>query len=390
MVLLYILLATLCKRERETRNYGIILYQMKYAILSDVHANLDALERVLDDAQRCHADRVICLGDIVGYGPLPKETLHRVRASSALVVAGNHDDAVSGRLDAANFIDLAGDAVARHRDALARDDLAYLKTLPYVAKIEGALLAHGDLTDAKAFNYIDGTEAAEANFAATDAPLVFVGHTHVPCIYLTGQSGRVYALGAEDFVMEDGKRYIVNVGSVGYPRESNGQCLSSYVLYDTDERSVRYRLLPFAVNSVMQRGKNARRAKGLVVGAIGLLALAVAILFVSLRPRPVTTPLVVEAPTLKPIKTWSTNLTGREKKIAADLVLAPKSPEVLLTISCFDAKGQEKTIKQCIVKGQNTVKYKIPENAVRAAITLNPMATNETPVVKRFNPRVVP
>lgn len=362
---------------------------MKYAILSDVHANLDALERVLDDARRCHAERIVCLGDIVGYGPLPKETLRRVRETAALVVAGNHDDAVSGRLDAADFIDLAGDAVARHRDALSNEDLAYLKSLPYVAKIEDALLAHGDLTKAKAFHYIESVEAAEANFAATDAPLIFVGHTHVPSIYLTGQSGRVYALGAEDFVLEEGKRYIVNVGSVGYPRESNGSCLSSYVLYDTEEKSVCYRFLPFAVNSVMQRGKSARRIRGLVVGAIGLLSLAAAVLLVSLRPRPVAAPKVVES-SIKPVKEWSQNLTGHEKKIGAGLVLAPESPNGLLTISCFNATGQDQMRRSITVKERNDKMFNIPKGSVRAVVTLSPITTNETPIVKSFNPHVEP
>ena len=80
---------------------------MRYAIISDIHANLEALERVLADAKSCGAERIICLGDVVGYGPRPAETLARVRSACAAIVAGNHDDAVSGRMDASDFIDLA-------------------------------------------------------------------------------------------------------------------------------------------------------------------------------------------------------------------------------------------------------------------------------------------
>ena len=90
---------------------------MRYAIVSDIHANAEALRRVLADARQNGATRVVCLGDVVGYGPLPKETLELVRKSASLVLAGNHDDAVSGRGGADAFNGLAADAVTRHREA---------------------------------------------------------------------------------------------------------------------------------------------------------------------------------------------------------------------------------------------------------------------------------
>ena len=211
---------------------------MIYAIVSDIHANLDALDRVLADARACGAERVVCLGDVVGYGPRPAEAVARVREACAATVAGNHDDAVSGRMDAADFIDLAGDAVRRHRDALSPDALAWLAALPYSASIEGAALAHGDATDPAKFYYVESEDDARANFEATDAQLLFVGHTHVPCVFLTGASGAVYRITAQDFTLEDGKRYIVNPGSVGYPRETDGKCMSSYVIYDSAEKTV--------------------------------------------------------------------------------------------------------------------------------------------------------
>ena len=128
---------------------------MKYALISDVHANLDALEKVLKDAQALGAEEIVCLGDIVGYGPRPAETLARVRETCAVVLAGNHDDAVSGRGDSSTFIDLAGDAVQRHREALTPDVLAWLKSLPYTATIDGARCTHGDLFDPPKFYYIE-------------------------------------------------------------------------------------------------------------------------------------------------------------------------------------------------------------------------------------------
>jgi hypothetical protein len=120
---------------------------MKFAIVSDLHANLTAFERVLKDAAECGADRVVCLGDIVGYGPLPEETLLLARKTLFLAVSGNHDDAVSGRLDAQEFIDLAQDAVERHRQQLSNESLSYLKSLPHTAEIEGAAFLVTIITD---------------------------------------------------------------------------------------------------------------------------------------------------------------------------------------------------------------------------------------------------
>ena len=103
---------------------------MKYAVISDIHANLQALDAVLADAEAQGAEKTVCLGDVVGYGPLPAETLRRVRAAAETVIAGNHDDAVSGRISADDFIDLAAEAVRRHRLALSETDIAWLRSLP--------------------------------------------------------------------------------------------------------------------------------------------------------------------------------------------------------------------------------------------------------------------
>ena len=202
---------------------------MVYAIISDVHANAIALSAVLEDARRCGAKKLLCLGDVVGYGPEPESTVSTIRARAAFTLAGNHDDAVAGRLDASDFIDLAADAVSRHREALSEENLAWLKSLPYTYNGKSFLCAHGDFTSPRTFEYVSDEQEAAANFAATKAQLMFVGHSHVPGIFLTGASGKVYSLPPTDFTLEDGKRYIVNPGSVGYPRTNGNICESTYV-----------------------------------------------------------------------------------------------------------------------------------------------------------------
>ncbi len=355
---------------------------MKYAILSDVHANLDALKGVLADAARCGVQQVVSLGDVVGYGLLPAETLRLLRTAATLALAGNHDDAVAGRMNPESFIGLAGDAVERHRKALARDDLAWLKSLPHTATIESAVLAHGDLTSPADFLYIDTAERAAENFSATKASLVFVGHTHVPMIHLTGQSGRIYALDAEDFMLEDGKRYIVNVGSVGYPRETNGACYSSYAIYDTDERSVRFRKLAFSVSSVLQRGRDkTRRTRILLLGltAAGLLLAGLCAALLGGRKQK---PGLQQAP----VAVRTVELHGHEKTVSARIKLTPTSPKGILTISYLDAQGRELTPVSLPLTRSSNRKFAVPADAVRATFALRPAEPGEKPTVREFTP----
>ena len=364
---------------------------MRYAIISDIHANESALRHVLADAAAQGAETVVCLGDVVGYGPLPKETLAHVRQSAAITLAGNHDDAVSGRQGADDFIDLAGDAVKRHREALDADALSWLRTLPYACELKGAIAAHGDFTDPKAFNYIDDETSAAANFSATDAQLMFVGHTHVPGFFLTGQSGKVYRLDPQDFTLEDGKRYIVNPGSVGYPRESNGACYSSYVLYDTSARSVCFRLLPFSVASVMQRGQNPRRRIGLVIAsAVLALAALAGVLIIRSRMQPEIRTVTVEKPTQVDrsliLAEKSLSLGTNAAFIRGNLQLEKGSAPVTLLVSFKSSEGKAVGESTTTVKGSARQRIKVPDGAISAHFTVSRQKSGETPKIRSFAP----
>ena len=364
---------------------------MRYAIISDIHANESALRHVLADASAQGAETVICLGDVVGYGPLPRETLALVRRSAAITLAGNHDDAVSGRQGADDFIDLAGDAVKRHRESLDAGSLAWLQTLSYDCTLEGAIAAHGDFTDPKAFNYIDDEASATANFAATDAQLMFVGHTHVPGFFLTGQSGKVYRLNPQDFTLEDGKRYIVNPGSVGYPRESNGSCHSSYVLYDTSDRSVCFRLLPFSVASVMQRGQNPRRRLGLVIASVVLaLAALVGALVIRSRMQPEIRTVTVETPTQVDrtliMDEKSLSLGTKAAFVRSNLQLGKGSAPVTLLVAFKSSDGKVIGESTTTVKVSARQRIKVPGGAISAHFTVSRQKSGESPRILSFAP----
>lgn len=375
---------------------------MKYAVISDLHANVSALRHVLADAAEQGAERVVCLGDVVGYGPLPRETLTLVRQSAATVLAGNHDDAVSARRDPDDFNDLAAEAVARHRAALTGEDRQWLASLPHTCAFEGAAAAHGDFTDPPRFNYVQDEDAAAANFRATEAQLLFVGHTHVPRIFLTGRSGAVYAVEPQDFVLEDGKRYIVNPGSVGYPREENGICRSSYVLYDTATRTVTFRFLPFAVGSVMQRGaapNPRRRRRSSLLFALPALAVLVplalagiAFLLADARAsRPSPPPAVSAVPTDRATELVLTNRTltlGRSAhQVRAGLKAARRGGKVVLHV-VFKSPTGETLGEDIQTIFQSTGGIKVPPGAVSAHFTVRRQKPGDQPQIVSFEPTI--
>ena len=357
---------------------------MKYAIISDVHANLIALRNVIADAKNQGVDKFVCLGDVVGYGPQPSETLALVRKTCSVTLAGNHDDAVSGRGDSSTFVDLAKEAVERHREALSEDDAAWLRSLPYSCTLDKAIAAHGDVFDPPKFYYILNEDGAEANFRSTDARLVFVGHTHEPAIFLTGRSGKVYKTAPQDFTVEEQKRYIVNPGSVGYPRGEDGQCQSSYVIYDSDEGTVVFRFIPFLVSSVMQRGAGAHPLRRRIIAAACVAAALVAgLLAWFLTPKSIE---VVDDPALI-VETREIPLDANYKKVNANLTLAKGSSPVLVRIEFENSSNEVAEVKSRTVSHQlQKSGIKIPRDSVKARFVLSKIRREDSVQIESFAP----
>ena len=216
---------------------------MRYAIVSDIHANLAAWNSVLTDIADLKADTIICLGDVVGYGPNPVDVLESVYRVVQDSLMGNHDAALCGRLDPETFSPRAKAAVLRHRELISPTGAAWLNALPFEIQKPGFRCVHGDFSSPARFRYIIEPADALPSWQATGEQLLFVGHSHLPGIYVIGASGVPHFVDPCDFALEDGKRYIVNPGSVGYPRL--GDCRSSYCLFDDEAQSITFRLLPF-------------------------------------------------------------------------------------------------------------------------------------------------
>lgn len=221
---------------------------MRYAIFSDVHANRQAWEAVLADALEQGTDTLVCLGDVVGYGPKPLEVLNAVRAVTPNFVLGNHDAAACGRLDPSIFNERARIVIEWTRDQLDEEALHFLEQVPLQMDGSEIQFVHAEIMEPGEFGYVDGIGPAELNLKAMTSPLGFLGHTHLPLAYtMPRKGGQVRQMPPTDFVVERGQRYLVNVGSVGEPRTTDVR--ASYVVYDDVEKTVCFRKVVFDVDA---------------------------------------------------------------------------------------------------------------------------------------------
>ncbi len=220
---------------------------MRYAIVSDIHANRQAWNAVLIDIGSSRVERIVSLGDIVGYGPQPAAVLESVHAHAHHLVLGNHDAAVCGKLDENLFTDAAAEMVRWTRAHTNTQATDFLRGLPLTLNGPHFRCAHGDFGAPAAFHYVVDAEDAMPSWQAVTAPLLFVGHSHDPAIFVLGQSGTPHRVAPQDFELEAGKRFLVNVGSVGQPRD--GDARACYCIVDTEARSVVWRRIPFDLDA---------------------------------------------------------------------------------------------------------------------------------------------
>lgn len=223
---------------------------MRYAIVSDVHANIDSLQRVLT---RIGPDDVlVTLGDVVGYGPNPNECVAALRERATHAVLGNHDLAAVENFGVENFNPAARTAIGWTQGVLDDDAKRWLNSLPYELRLPDFLLVHGAPVDY--FEYILDKATAARAFERTDARIVFIGHTHIAEYWdrdAEGNIGHRHMQQGGELELEADKRYIVDVGSVGQPRDLNP--LACYVEYDTDTRRVRWIRYEYPIEEVQRK-----------------------------------------------------------------------------------------------------------------------------------------
>jgi diadenosine tetraphosphatase ApaH/serine/threonine PP2A family protein phosphatase len=230
---------------------------MRYGILGDIHSNLSALETVLAEIEREGVDRVLSVGDVVGYGAAPRECIQILRELKAVVVKGNHDAACTGELDMKFFNPYARAAVEWTRTEITADDLAWLGELPLVAHEPHCSVAHGTLADPEFYEYIQSTEDADPSLDMLEEGVCFVGHTHVPVTILrpTDDPTHTGYTVETDIDLSDVSRALVNVGSVGQPRDEDPRTI--YALYDSDEARVQLRRIDYDIEREAKRIRDA-------------------------------------------------------------------------------------------------------------------------------------
>jgi len=228
---------------------------MSTALLSDVHANLEALQAVLAEIDARRPRRILCLGDVVGYGANPNECLDLLRSRSEVVLLGNHDAAASGGPEAARFNVYARAAAEWTAKVLTRENREYLQKLPLTSAQGSYLCVHASPAMPRDWEYLLDRFDAEPQFAYFTEPVCFIGHTHQPAVFLSDPGG-TKSLPVGSFRLDPAKRYIVNVGSVGQPRDRDPR--ACFVLLSEGSGDLEFVRVPYDVAGAQAKIRAAR------------------------------------------------------------------------------------------------------------------------------------
>ncbi|MFZ4621806.1 MAG: metallophosphoesterase family protein [Bacteroidota bacterium] len=211
---------------------------MKTAVISDIHGNVEALKSVLERIDSMNISNIVCLGDIVGYGASPNECVALIRSRNIRSVVGNHDKAVTGALSTSNFSLIAKLGVEWTRSVMEKEHIDFMNGLPYSFESNDAHFVHSSPDLPQLFRYLFTQDDAAESFEAFDTKICFIGHTHRPVIFC--EDGMTETIVA-------GKRCIVNVGSVGQPRD--GDWRACFLVFDEEQFSIEHIRVEYNVDA---------------------------------------------------------------------------------------------------------------------------------------------
>ncbi len=225
---------------------------MRYGIISDVHGNLEALQESVKSLAQERIDRYICLGDVVGYGANPEECVQIVRQLAQVCIVGNHDAAVSGRMDYSYYYDAARHALDWCRKQVSPSSLEWLKSLPYSQREGDIEFCHGSPIQPEEFEYIFTKEKAKELIKFRDqlAWVTFIGHSHLTRSFAIG-ADEAYNVKGPEFVVRKDFKYIITVGSVGQPRDYDPR--SCCAVFDSDTGQFRYVRSEYNIEAQMKK-----------------------------------------------------------------------------------------------------------------------------------------
>lgn len=222
---------------------------MKFALFGDIHANLEALQAVLQDARARHCTHFVCLGDLVGYNANPVECIDIVRELDAPVVKGNHDEEASEDNDLTGLNPLAETALRWTQAQIDPERKAWLRELKLVRQVRDFTIVHATLDSPDSWAYVMNKFDAMASFSYQFTQVCFYGHTHAPKIYL--KEGSVYSVDRTQITLKSGTKYFINCGSVGQPRD--GDWRAAYATYDVVGKQVEIHRLEYDIETAQNK-----------------------------------------------------------------------------------------------------------------------------------------
>lgn len=229
---------------------------MRYGIISDIHSNYEALSVAIEELKKEKVDKIICCGDLVGYGPNPNECIELVNTHNILSIKGNHDAAVLGEANLDWFNDDAKSAVVITKQMLNKENLLFLTTLKEFYTENNILFVHGSPRDFL-YEYLITISSLRANIHYMKQQIAFCGHSHVPFIYffdsVLNKDGLI-PVSTKIIQLDKTKKYIINVGSVGQPRDNNNR--ACFVIFDYDSFTIKFVRTEYNFTLTQQKMRN--------------------------------------------------------------------------------------------------------------------------------------
>ena len=239
---------------------------MRFAILSDIHSNLEAFEAVLADARARECTQFVCLGDVVGYNANPQECVERVREMDCPIVKGNHDEQASLIESSRDFNELAEHAIEWTRDNLTEEDKEWLRGMRFQRQVRDFTIVHATLDTPAQWGYVFNNLDAAASFTYQHTAVCFFGHTHVPMAFIRDEG--IKRVRIEQLRIDMTKKYFINTGSVGQPRDADWR--AAYCIYDLDKNVVEQRRVKYdlatAQKKIIKAGLPRLLAERLAIG----------------------------------------------------------------------------------------------------------------------------
>ena len=241
---------------------------MVYGVLSDIHGNFEALEAVFKEIDKLAIDEVLCLGDVIGYGPDPEKCVEFIQGKANTILAGNHDYAPLGLVDISYFNTYAKQAVEWTAAQLSKETRDFLESRPLRKEFENFTIVHATPANPSSWDYILSIEDAVENFPHFTNLACFIGHSHVPVIIIKNKKSKVEVKRVPKLVLDETCKYIINVGSVGQPRDLDPR--AAFGTFNTVSREFNLHRVKYDIGKtqrkILERGLPAFLAERLALG----------------------------------------------------------------------------------------------------------------------------